>query len=193
MQIRKHISVFDYDDVLHDYNTRVCESIGINKTRIITFNPKINPLLSESEKKQLIEAYSDPSFFQDVTYYDGIERFTELQANNISCYINSHCYTEEIKQLKLKSIREHIDIPEDHILITVIDKDYTNKKILMPNTTFFIDDRIDNILTSTAQFNIVPNQPWNTSHLEARKLTGRPIIRKKNLSEVMNCLLAFVE
>lgn len=192
LSIRKHIAVFDFDDVLHDYNKRICETIGINISRIIVFNTRENPLLSDSEKQKMLTAYSDPAFFRDITYCKGIERLRELQDKGMECYINSHCYSNEIKRLKEKSIRENINIPDDHVILTVIKDDGKTTKNITPDTDFFIDDRIDNIINSKTRFNIMPNKPWNTSEFKTKKLNGQTVIRKDNLQQIMNYLMRFV-
>lgn len=188
-----NIVIFDFDDVLHGYNETISKQTNIPFQKLITFNTTDNPLLSDTEQKQLQQAYNDPEPFRHIQYYNGIEKLQKLKELDIRAYICSHCYSDEIKQLKQKSIAENIDIPSNHIYLQILnanDQKHKNIAQIAPHVQFFIDDRLDNIKTSHAAINLVPKKPWNTSNLETQK-PNNPYTYKDNLNDILDHIIEY--
>lgn len=158
------IVVFDVDDVLWSLNRRVSEITGIDYNKFTTFSIHDNTLLTEDEKRTVLQVYQGHELFEEMKFYSGVTRINQLNAD---VRINSNACSEAAAELKRNQVSGILNLPAEKIVITVVDD--IKKKKMDDNVFVFVDDSPYNIAASKATFNIVPKKPWNDTD-EARKI-----------------------
>lgn len=153
--------IFDIDDILWPLNNRVAKRTKIDVNKLITYNPKDNPLLSENEKQRLLDEYNRADLFENIRFSSGIEKINNLNAD---VYINSNVYSQRAIDLKKSQLQKILNIPEDHYIFNLITPEASKEpKIIKSDVFIFIDDSPYNITDSNAQHNIMIKKPYNTS------------------------------
>lgn len=157
--MNRPIVVFDVDDILWSLNKRAAKLAGIPYEKIHTYNASDNDQLTDEEKDRLNKVYFSTELFEEMNFYEGIERINNLDAE---VHIISHVLQTEAAELKKKNLLKVLSIPEENIHLQLVSLG-TNKKELLENTFIFVDDSPYNIVNSTATYNIMLSKPWNTS------------------------------
>lgn len=153
--------IFDIDDILWPLNDRVAKRTNIDTNKLITYNPKDNPLLSENEKQRLLDEYNRADLFENIKFSSGIEKINNLNAD---VYINSNVYSQRAIDLKKSQLQKILNIPDDHYVFNLITPETSKEpKIIKSDVFIFIDDSPYNIINSNAQNNIMIKKPYNTS------------------------------
>ena len=190
---KKFKIVFDMDDVLWNFNDRVCDRIGLDKSQIVTFHVAKNPLLSDAQKASLIKAYGNVEMFRDIEWHQDIGKINQLVRAGHDIYINSHCINHEIIILKRMQLSSVLEVPDDNILLSVIETDSESKKNIGDDVDIFIDDNPNNIIHSKACINVMPTKTWNTSKYALEELSKSPnVIVVDGLNEVMGYINSMI-
>ena len=181
--------IFDIDDILWPLNNRVSKLTKIDANKLITYNPKDNPLLSDNEKQMLINTYNRADLFEDIKFSPGIEKINDLNAD---VYINSNAYSQKAIDLKKSQLQKILNIPEDHYIFNLITPETSKKpKIIDSDIFIFVDDSPYNIINSNAQNNIMIKKPYNTSQQAFDLYAKHPdkkIIICENLNNVIRII-----
>lgn len=178
--------VFDMDDVLWDFDGRVCKRIGLDKNRVVTFKVSENPLLNDEEKDTLRRAYADASIFDNIVWYDGINRISELTSMGADVHISSNCAGEEVAIKKHPQLLSALKLPEEKIHLNVIKVDTHHSKNIGSDVYAFIDDNPHNVAESDAKYNFMPIQPWNSTPEAKALVKHKKVIYCKDLNEIIN-------
>lgn len=180
--------VFDVDDTLWALNKKVCEKTGILYEKFSTFLIYENPLLTESEKKQILLEYGNPELFKNISWFKGIKRIKQLK--NVDIYINSNNLNQKCAENKFYELQKILNLPEDHIIMNITGKKQKNikKKKIDEDTYIFVDDSPHNIAMSSARYNIMIRTPWNQSESAKKLIKDKNVIFCSNLNELIDTI-----
>ena len=176
--------VFDVDDILWGLNKIATDKANIDYNKIVVYSAKENYLLTEDERKRLLEVYSDPDTFRYINWYDGVEDIIKLQQKGAEVYINSNSFNIEISELKRKQLKSILDLPDDRLILNVLTD--CKKKEIGDGVWCFVDDSPHNIASSTAVYNIAVKTPWNTSKHALDVIGNKDVIILDTLKDVIN-------
>ena len=158
MNQKNKIVVFDVDDILWALNRKMTAMTGIDYEKLHVYSILENQLLPEIERNAAYAVYTGHELFENIEWYDGIERINTLNAD---VRINSNSLNEKAAELKRTQLKQVLNLSDDKIIIHNVKDE--KKKTMIEDTFILVDDSPYNIAKSTAQFNIVLKQPWNTS------------------------------
>lgn len=158
MNQKNKIVVFDFDDILWALNRKMTAMTGIDYEKLHVYSILENQLLPEIERNAAYAVYTGHELFENIEWYDGIERINTLNAD---VRINSNSLNEKAAELKRTQLKQVLNLSDDKIIIHNVKDE--KKKTMIEDTFILVDDSPYNIAKSTAQFNIVLKQPWNTS------------------------------
>lgn len=181
-------AVFDFDDVCHLLNERACAAAGIDIQKVHTFNINDNQLLTSDEKERLITQWNNPELFDNIQWCPGVEEIINLPEYGIEPYINSNCGSYDILDKKYTQIKSKLNLPDDRIILTVIDVKKHAGKNIKNDTTFFSDDNPHHIAESDAYVNLMPEKPWNTSQEERDRYAGKTVLLRKDLISIITTM-----
>lgn len=181
--------VFDVDDVLWSFNARVCRRAGIDERKLTTYNTTECHLLTDGEKRTLLERYSDCDSFMDIVWNDGTEKIHTLRKNGDRLYANSNCFGHEVAQVKGMQLMEGLGFDPDSMSLNVVEHGKRNKKEIGSDVDIFVDDNLHNVACSQATLNIVPEKPWNLNPVERNVVTGMDNVISMPDT---NCVMAFL-
>ena len=167
--------VFDIDDILWPLNKRAAKMADIAYDDLVTYSIDDNPRLNEAEKLRLRDVYLDPSLFEDINFYDGIERINDLDAD---VYTNSNVFSRKAEELKKQQLMRKLNIPAENYIFNRVTEDNAKKQI-GPDVYIFIDDCPHNIMHSDAVYNIMRTMPYN-EHMKNCDIYDRNH-KKKNI------------
>ena len=182
--------VFDVDDILWGLNKIATDKANIDYNKIVVYSAKENYLLTEDERRRLLEVYSDPDTFRYINWYDGVEDIIRLEQKGAEVYINSNSFNIEISELKRKQLKSILDLPDDRLILNVLTD--CKKKEIGDGVWCFVDDSPHNIASSTAVYNIAVKTPWNTSEHALDIIGDKDVIILDTLKDVINhidCIL----
>lgn len=155
-------AVFDLDDVCFGLNPRASKLTGIPLDKLTEFKIFENKNLTPVEQQALWEAYHNPVLFQNIEFYPGFDDLMQLQQIGIDPFIKTNSFSDEIANLKFEQIHQRLlKLPDDHIIMNVINEKTSLSKDIDKSVFAFIDDSPYNIAKSKAQHNIVPMWPLN--------------------------------
>lgn len=182
---------YDIDDTLWDLNGRICKKHNININKIKRFKIKENESLTEREKAILLSEYSNSNIFENIEWYNGIERITnveKLSTNNvkIQVWVHSNSFSQEIADLKLKQIKDKVSIPKNRIILDTINVSKAGRKNINIDNFILIDDSPYTVKDSQAEINMSLATPWITSKYATEIIGNKDLIIKNNLIEVIN-------
>lgn len=152
------IVIFDVDDILWALNRKMTAMTGIDYDKLVVYSILENELLPEEDRKNAYAVYTGHELFENIEWYDGIERINKLNAD---VRINSNSLNEKAAEMKREQLKSVLTLTDDKILIHNV-KDEKKKKII-DGAFILVDDSPYNIASSTAKYNIVLKQPWNSS------------------------------
>lgn len=145
--------------------------------------------LCKKEKEKLKNGYGDEKIFEHMQFYPGFNRIEELMAAGIDVFFNSNCGSERIKELKYEQIKAAINIPDNHIILNVMDIGIHHGKEIGEDVDFFVDDNPYHIAESNAKINFMPLQPWNRDGQDAEKFSGKTVIACKDFHDIIGQIL----
>lgn len=183
--------IFDMDGCLWGFDERVCERIGLEYDRVVTFHVSENPLLDDEEKQRLRAGYMDPNIFENIIWYDGADRIRDLVDNDAYVGINSNCGSEKARDLKDVQIVQKF--PFLDYRLNLIEIGTHKKKQVGSDIDVFIDDNPHNIADSDAKLNIMPRKPWNTTDYAKSITYGKNVIQLGSLNEVIDFLETYTK
>lgn len=176
--------VFDVDDILWGLNKIATDKVNIDYNKIVVYSAKENYLLTEDERKRLLEVYSNPDTFKHINWYDGVEDIIKLEQKGAEVYINSNSFNIEISELKRKQLKSILGLPDDRLILNVLTD--CKKKEIGDGVWCFVDDSPHNIASSTAVHNIAIKTPWNTSKHALDVIGDKDIVILDTLKDVIN-------
>lgn len=152
--IKKIKVTYDYDDVLTGLNDYCIKALGLDSSLITRF--EINKsLLSEEDKKRLLETYYNVETYKKDKWYKGIEDTVKISKDpRVDFKIHSHIITKEIGDCKEKRL---LDMGFDKKCIYL----QYGKEKKMEDTDIMVEDRVLNLELSPSKYKILINQPWN--------------------------------
>lgn len=165
--------VYDVDDVLWPLNERVFANLGLEFQKDITYNLRDNNLLTPTQQSAVLDAFHQADTFREMNFYPGAKNILQVEALGATVRIHSHCYTEEIAELKRTQIQQLLPEMKPSFIKMAIIADNPNYKQVDADAFVFVDDNPYNIITSKAPVNVVPRQPWNTTATAAQIMTNR--------------------
>lgn len=170
-------TVFDLDDVAHDFTLRVARAVGVDYDKIQDFRTSENTHLSPEERQALVAAFHRDDFFQNIQFYPGFERIMEVeQKHPTKVWVNSNAFTVGGRDGKFRSLRKSVpDLPPSQIRLQLIDHSKTTSKRFDDDTLILVDDSPYNVAQSPAQLNIVPIQPWNQTPKAFTLMAGKSV------------------
>lgn len=187
MNMRKIIVTYDYDDVLAALNEYCIKALNLDKELITRFEVD-KTLLSEEDKKKLLEYYRDIHSYESADWYDGIDDVVKIsQDPRVDFRIHSHVISKEIKEYKRERLlakgfkEECLNLQE-------------GKEKEMQDTDIMVDDRILNLIKSPGKYKILYNQSWNQEPYHPEfKSNMRYMIRAKDLKQVNSLVEGIIE
>lgn len=162
--------VYDMDDILWPLARAVAKRCNIEYDRLVAnYHIHKNRLLSQSEQKEVIAAFSDPNTFKDIKFFPGVTDITRPRELGAKVLINSSNLSPEIAKLKKEQLLATVpDLAENELHFDVIE--YGKPKTFRSEMTIFVDDSPHNVKISPALINIMPkNIAWSCNKL-AQKL-----------------------
>lgn len=185
--MKKIIVTYDYDDVLTALNEYCIKALNLDKELITRFELD-KTLLSEQDKKVLLEYYRDVNSYKLADWYDGIDDVVKIsQDPRVDFRIHSHIISKEIGEYK-----------EKRLLAKGFNRDclylQEGKEKEMQDTDIMVDDRILNLVKSPGKYKILYNQPWNQeAHHPEFRSNIKHIIRAKDLKQVNKLVGGIIE
>lgn len=186
---KQPLAIFDIDDVMHLLEHRIADDLGIDINRFLyTFSIRDNPQLTPSEKKAIIEAFSNPKYFRDIDFLPGVERITEPQEFGALVGANSNAFSKEIGELKREQLLAAVpNLKPEQIQINIIHYGETHRKELDPRTTILHDDSPFNVAMSPALLNSMPNwMSWTHSREALQQMTGKVVTWHDSLNSMID-------
>lgn len=183
--------VFDVDDILWGLNRVASDKAGVSYDKIVTYDVNDNPLLSEIERRKLLEAYSDPSTFKRIKWYSGIEDLLKLEQKGVEVYFNSNSFNIEISELKRKQLKSVLAISDSRLIFNTISD--CKVKEVGDGVWCFVDDSPHNILNSSAVHNIMLKTPWNTSEYASDLLSDKSVVMLDTLEDILKYIIKLLE
>ena len=180
--------VFDVDDTLWGLNANISKKLHIPSEKLTIFSAMDNQNLTMTERKALLNAYADAKSFENIEWYDGIERILQLEKYGVEIHINSNSATNEIIKLKREQLQQVLTLYDDRLHFNLISMKKATKKELDNDTFILIDDSPHNIALSNAKYNIMPMHPWNTSAEGKKSLCGKTPLYYDNLNKIIDAI-----
>ena len=165
---------FDIDDILWPLNIHICEKHGINYDDITEFKVPRNIGITEEERNILMNEYHNVKVFKQLKFYDGAQRIRSIMDNGHDVWIFSHSLSQDIVDVKIERLTKELNIPENKIICSIINKEQVTKEKELPNDLdYFIDDSPYNIAKSNAKENLLIRTPWNCSSNAKKIMSGK--------------------
>lgn len=175
--------VFDVDDVLWGLNKRVTSSLGIDYNKITDYSVKKISTLSDLEKKNLLNSYSNPEMFIDIKWYDGVKDILKLEDKGCKVYINSNSFSDKISNLKREQLKSVLPLPDNRLIFNNLSEG--GKKEINERVFCFVDDNPYNIADSCATYNIMIKTPWNKSKDTLKMLSCKNVVILDSLIDII--------
>lgn len=156
----------DVDDVLWPLDETACRMAGVEYERIVTFDTRKNPLLTEDEKQRMLAAYSSPALHEKMPMYPGVRALGKIAADpRIRAAICSNSILQEAIDNKERNLSSFFgeDWQNFETIFHLIDLDGVAGKKWPDNPWCVMDDSPHNALSCGARHILVPMRPWNTS------------------------------
>ncbi len=176
--------IFDIDDTAWGLNDRICNMLGIDINNIKSFYIKHNTELSEYQKEQLLNKYSDPEIFKDIEWYDGFTEIFKLEQLDCEVIINSNCNSQDVKDAKHYELVDKLGFSDEKVILNVIND--PKHKEMHSDVFILVDDSPFNLAKSTALYNIALRKPWNTSEQGAEIIGDKKVIFCDTFKEILN-------
>lgn len=160
--------VFDVDDVFWPLNKKTCQAAGIPYEKIVTYHYKRNPLLSESERQALLEAYTDERLHEDMPFFPDAKKFLKLALDpRVKPWIVSNGLRRRSLDDKERGMRAYLGkhYGRFEARYNLIRPDDSHKKAMPDGIRIYMifDDSPSNVVTAGAKYAFMPERPWNTS------------------------------
>lgn len=180
--------VFDMDDILWDFVWKICRTIDIDESMITSFNV-YQSSLSRLDADRFFHELMKPSYFDEITWFDGIEKISQITQTGTEIYINSNCNSEEAKERKMHALLKIPGITEKNIILNVNTENKHKPKDIEPDVDIFVDDCPANIAHSKSKLNILRTKPYNITETAKEEMKGKSILYFDTLNEIMNFVL----
>ena len=178
--------VFDVDDILWPCTKKVYRKAGADYLLAVTYDTNMNPFLSERQKSDIINIYRDEDTFKDIVWYSAAYELMSLESYNWAVYVNSHAFSERVKEIKTEQLIYALGIPEERIHIDVVGG-FDGKKITS-DTDVFVDDSPYNLFSSNAAQNFTISMPFNISNEGLRLLANKNVQYFPSLASIIERL-----
>ena len=168
----KYKVIYDVDDVLWDLNGYVLRQLGIPPERHVMYDVSQGPLLSATERQDILASFKDPAIFENIDFYPGADEILAVEALGGEVYIHSNNFNSAIAEHKRRQLRQLLPAMNPQRINLSIINHSTNTKQLLEDVLIFIDDSPYNVAKSQALVNIMPNKCYNTYPSEAAKVVA---------------------
>jgi hypothetical protein len=175
--------IFDCDDILWGLNEKASEMTGIDYSELVTFAINENPYLTDDDKKMLSAVYHSVELFENMKFYEGVERLKNINAKVI---INSNSMSQAAADIKRMQLKAVTGLSDDQIVINIITPDNCKKKTIPEETFIFVDDSPHNIAMSPARYNIMMYKPWNSTRAAFKEIEGKEFQMYSTLNEIID-------
>lgn len=186
--------VYDMDDILWPLSGTVAKKCNIEYERLATnFRIHENKLLSSTEQKIVIEAFSDPQTFKDIKFFPGVEHILLPRELGAQVSINSNNLSAEIADLKKEQLLSAVPgLSANDLHFNV--REYGVDKTFANPVTAMIDDSPYNVGNSLALMNIMPqNIAWSCNDLAQEITATKTVLWRPSLHAVNDCVYAIVK
>lgn len=160
--MEKLIVIFDRDGVINELNQKVAETVGVLYELFQHYKIEANPHFSEDVKKAIYQCYKDPQIFADVEPTNGYMEIARLKKDKrVHLVMNSLSTSHIIAEVKREWDKKHG--------ITFFDeyRDCFGQKKQMQAAFIQVEDCLDNIFESPAQYKILIDRPYNQGNIPA--------------------------
>lgn len=181
--MEQKLVIFDCDDILWGLNEKVSNETGVDYTELVTFSIDENPYLTDSDKRLVSAMYHSAELFEDMKFYEGVERLKDINARVI---INSNSMSQAAADMKRIQLKAATGLSDDQIVINVITPDNCKKKTIPEETFIFVDDSPHNVAMSPARYNIMMYKPWNSTREAFKEIEGKECERWSSLNEIID-------
>lgn len=188
--------IYDADDILWSLMTVVSQRLGIEFERCTRiFSITDNYLLTPEEREQILTAFEDVSFFQNMQFYPGVKEIMRPTELGAKVGINSNALTQDIGDTKTDQLLATIPgLRVEDIQMNIIDRSKNKKKPLSPDITSLSEDSPYNVALSEALINVMPRTiPWAYYPSSIQIMQNKPVIWKNNLQEMVDFNYRLVE
>lgn len=177
--------IYDVDDTIWQLNRTICNLYGLDCNRIKEYDITKTTVLTEEEKRILLESYHNAEIFKLCQYNKGYERVFNLERLGLAnVYISSASLNEEIRKVKeYRLLKEIPNINKKHVKLTVGRNTYQGRV----KGDILIDDSPINIEKEDFKYNILINQPYNYGIV-----FSKPVIRVDSLNQAVDVVEEFV-
>lgn len=173
--------IFDIDDILWGLNERAAKMANLEYEKLTSFSVPLNKNLTKEEAKILTSVYENPSLFENIIWFNGIERIDSLPAD---VHIVSNIFQKEVDTLKRTQLHSVLNIPDEKIHLNLVTD--ATKKTIPEDTYIFVDDSPYNIAASPAKHNIMLKRPWNQSENGKQIIGDKPVKMFDTLNEIID-------
>lgn len=135
--------VYDVDDVLNNLNAYVFNTLKVPAAS--RFNIRECTEYTKEQQDEILQMYSNPETFRNITYVEGAREICDVEkSGRARVWINSRNLTQEIAEIKQKSLLESIpDLKANQIEMQIGAGD---KKKISSFADIVIEDCLGNIL-----------------------------------------------
>lgn len=180
--------VFDMDDILWDFSGKIYRNINLDENMMTAFDV-YESSLSRLDADRFFHELMEPSYFDEVEWFDGIEKISQMTQIGAEIYINSNCNSEEAKERKMRALLKIPGIAEKNIILNVNTENKHSPKDIGPDVDIFVDDCPANIAHSKAKLNILRTKPYNITETAKEEMKGKSILYFDTLNEIMNFIM----
>lgn len=180
--------VFDMDDILWDFAGKIYRNLNLDENMMTAFDV-YESSLSRLDADRFFHELMEPSYFDEVVWFDGIEKMSQMIQMGVEIYINSNCNSEEAKEKKTRALLKIPGIVEKKIILNVNTENKHSPKDIGPDVDIFVDDCPANIAYSKAKLNILRTKPYNITETAKEEMEGKNILYFDTLNEIMDFIL----
>lgn len=174
--------VYDVDDVLNNLNEYVFNLLNLSPPD--RFNIYECNYYTDEQKRQVMEAYKSWEIFTHLQFVPGASEICDIEKTRKAIvWINSNNFTEEIAQIKYKSLTEYIpSLNKERIIMQIMNGDTHVTKECIPSTDIIVEDCLLNLSKyGKDTYKILIDKTYNKSESYGSTDKDLGIIRVKDL------------
>ena len=153
--------VYDVDDVLWGLDDYVMEFLGLDINDNIEYRISKSPIFTAKERKAIIDCFCDAKMFENMEFYPGADKITDVEKYGATVRIHSNCYSDAIAEQKRRQLYALLPQMKRSFIKLLTVSPTADQKQVDQDAYIFVDDCPYNVALSMAKFNFVPRKPWN--------------------------------
>jgi len=183
-------AVYDVDDTLWGLNEQAYKLAGLTVDDAKYYRVQENPLLTDEQRKLIMDGFCDPEVFKRCVFYEGYTRIFDIDRDGKAhVHISSANTNFEVMNIKKpRLINEVPNIKPDNIKMTILTGSHLGQE--REPGDILVDDNILNIIKSNFPYNILMSQPHNRNIIMP---FDKNIIRVESLMQAVDIVESIIE